>query len=479
VRPSDPAGTPSRGTLGDLPELRELLLRWLPRQRWFAGKGREVSGVTVVTETELVGGDPGLHHLIVAVRQDAEPGTPRSGTVIDRYQLLLGTRGTRLPERLQYAEIGHLGERHVYDAVHDPELTRVLLSGIAGDADTGPLRFRAAPGQHIETDLVSLASPAEQSNTSLIFGDLYICKLFRRLTPGANPDLELNLGLSQVGCTHIPTLYGWVETDLDGQATTLAMLSQFLRTATDGWRLAATSVRDLYAEADLYAGEVGGDFAAESERLGEATAAVHRDLARAFGVSRMPVEEVRATAERMHERLEETLVTVPALEPYAGLIGTAFDDLAKHDEPVPVQRVHGDYHLGQAMRTELGWMLLDFEGEPARPLAERRTPSHPLRDVAGMLRSFEYASRHLLTGHQKIAPEIGEQLEFRAREWADRNRAAFCRGYAEGGGADPAAHEVLLRAFEYDKAVYEVLYEARNRPDWLNIPLGSLHHFTI
>lgn len=471
MRPSDPAGRPSQGTLGGLPELHELLLDWLPRQRWFAGKGRELSGVTVVAETVLADGDPGLHHLIVAVRQD---------TVVDRYQLLLGTRsGPRLPDRLHYAEIGHLKGRHVYDAVHDPELTRVILTGIADGADAGPLRCRAAPGQRIETDLVSLASPAEQSNTSLIFGDLYICKLFRRLTPGVNPDLELNLGLTQVECKHIPTLYGWVETDLDGETTTLAMLSKFLRTATDGWRLAATSVRDLYAEADLYAGEVGGDFAAESERLGEATAAVHRDLARAFGVSRLPVSDVRAMAERMHQRLDETAIVVPELRPYAGLIGTAFDDLAKHDEPMPAQRVHGDYHLGQAMRTEFGWVLLDFEGEPARPLAERRAPSHPLRDVAGMLRSFEYASRHLLTGQQQIAPEIGEQLEFRAREWADRNRAAFCRGYADGGGADPAAHEVLLRAFEYDKAVYEVLYEARNRPSWLHIPLGSLRHFTI
>jgi maltokinase len=431
-----------------------------------------VSGVTVDTETVLADGDPGLHHLIVAVRQDAEQGA-------DRYQLLLGTRTSRLPERLHYAEIGHLDGRYVYDAAHDPELTSVLLSGIAGNADAGPLRFRAMPGQHIETDLVSLASPAEQSNTSLIFGDAYICKLFRRLTPGVNPDLELNLGLSQVGCEHIPTLYGWAEMDLDGQATTLAMLSQFLRTATDGWRLAATSIRDLYAEADLFAGEVGGDFASESERLGEATAAVHRDLAQAFGVSEMPVAEVRALAGRMRERLEETLIAVPALEPYAGLIGAAFDDLAGHDEPVPVQRIHGDYHLGQAMRTDFGWVLLDFEGEPARPLTERRAPSHPLRDVAGMLRSFEYAARHLLTGQQQIAPEIGEQLEYRAREWADRNRSAFCRGYAEGGGPDPAAHQVLLRAFEYDKAVYEVLYEARNRPSWLHIPLDSLRHFMI
>ncbi|GAA2093378.1 maltokinase N-terminal cap-like domain-containing protein [Actinomadura alba] len=478
MRSSDqPTGAPTPDNVVDLPGLTELLREWVPRQRWFAGKGREVREVTVLEATELTVGDPGLHHLVIGVGHDAEPGFPGPGTV-DRYQLLLGTRA-ELPGRLEYAEIGRLGGRHIYDAVHDPELTRTLLTGMAGNADTGPLRLRTVPGQEIETDLVSLASPAEQSNSSLIFGDVYICKLFRRITPGTNPDLELNLGLTRVGCEHIPALHGWAETDLDGEPTTLAMLSEFLRTATDGWRLAATSVRDLYAEVDLHADEVGGDFASEAERLGAVTAAVHRDLARAFGVSRLPVDDVRTMAEDMHRRLDETVLAVPELEPYAAMIGAVFDDLAKHEVDLPVQRIHGDYHLGQVMRTERGWMLLDFEGEPLHTLAERRTPSHPLRDVAGMLRSFEYASRHLLAGQTQVAPEVGEQLEVRAREWAERNRAAFCRGYAEGGGPDPSAHEVLLRAFEYDKAVYEVLYEARNRPSWLHIPLSSFRHSVV
>jgi maltokinase len=457
-------------------ELRELLEDWVPRQRWFAGKGRELRGVTTVTDTELCGGDPALRHVVIGVGHDTVPGSPDGGTTVDRYQLLLGMR-TELPHRLEYGHIGRVGGWHVYDAAHDPELTRALLTGIASDADTGPLRLRSLPGAPIDTELVSLASPAEQSNTSLIYGETYICKLFRRITPGINPDLELSRGLSRVGCEHIPAVYGWIEMDLDGEPTTLAMLSEYLRTATDGWRLAATSVRDLYAEADLHPDEVGGDFASEARRLGAATAAVHGDLARAFGDSTLAPDEVRAMAERMRERLDRTVLVVAELEPYAAMIGTVFDELAKQDEPLRVQRVHGDYHLGQVMRTERGWMLLDFEGEPLHTLADRRLPSHPLRDVAGMLRSFEYAALHLLSGQRQIAPEAGEQLEFRAREWADRNRVAFCRGYAEGGGEDPAAHEVLLRAFEFDKAVYEVLYEARNRPSWLHIPLSSLRRF--
>jgi maltokinase len=234
-----------------------------------------------------------------------------------------------------------------------------------------------------------------------------------------------------------------------------------------------TGVRDLYAEGDLHAAEVGGDFAGEAERLGAATAAVHLDLADVFGTVDLPEADVRGLADGMRARLEDACRQVPDLTPHAAVLGAAYDDLAKYTEPIRLQRVHGDLHLGQVMRTELGWLLLDFEGEPARPLDQRRAPASALRDVAGMLRSFEYAARHMLGGHPNE-----EQLEFRAREWTGRNRAAFCRGYAEAGGLDPNAHEVLLRAFEYDKAVYEVLYEARNRPSWTHIPLGSLNRLT-
>jgi maltokinase len=456
--------------------LEELLATWLPRQRWFAGKGREITEVSFVADARLVAGDPGLRHAIVSVRQ-GPPGNPDAEHY---YQLLLGFRH-ELPGRLEYASIGLVDGMHIYDAAHDPDLTRSLLTGMAEGADVAALRFRTVPGQRIDTDLTSLASPAEQSNTSLVYGDAYICKLFRRLTPGVNPDLEISLALSRSGSKHIPELYGWIETVLDGESTTLAMLSEYLRTATDGWRLATTSVRDLYAEADLHAYEVGGDFAGEAERLGAATATVHRELAEAFGVTSISAADVHAMAGRMLTRLDEARAAIPDLNPYVDRIAAAFDDLGKHDGPLAVQRIHGDYHLGQVMRTEVGWVLLDFEGEPARPLAARRAPAHPLRDVAGMLRSFEYAVRYLLTGPAAALfadDPAHDQREYRSHEWADRNRDAFCAGYTDAGGPDPYAHDVLLRAFEFDKAVYEVMYEARNRPSWLHVPLGSLARLT-
>jgi maltokinase len=179
--------------------------------------------------------------------------------------------------------------------------------------------------------------------------------------------------------------------------------------------------------------------------------------------------ELAKLASSMRARLDAATAAVPALTEHATAIGAAFDALAQHREPVAWQRVHGDYHLGQAMRTDAGWVLLDFEGEPGAQIEARAALSSPLRDVAGMLRSFDYASRYLLVDHAGPA-----QLEYRAAEWADRNREAFCVGYAKAAGRDPREDYVLLRAFELDKAVYEVVYESRNRPEWVGIPLGSI-----
>jgi len=438
----------------------DTLATWLVKQRWFAGKGRTVHDLAIVADTEIIPGDPGLRHLMVTVSH---------GATSDRYQLFIGYRA-RLPARLRHARIGALDGLQIYDGLHDTALTRALLDAIVDDRSVGMLRFCRMPGAEIEAGLDSLVLTGEQSNTSLVFGESAIFKVFRRVNPGPNPDLEVASALAELGSSHIAEPFGWVETRIDGASTVLAILSRYLRAASDGWALAATSVRDLYAsEEGTRAAEAGGGFAPEAERLGAATAQVHRDLAEAFGQSELEPEAVRELAEQMYRRLDMAVATVPELGRYGDKVGDAYSDLAKLIEPVPAQRVHGDYHLGQVMRTQTGWVVLDFEGEPASPLAQRRARSSPLRDVAGMLRSFDYAARHQLVTHPEAA-----SLAPRAADWVRRNGDAFCAGYAAAGGLDPAGNSVLLRAMLLDKAVYEVVYEARNRPTWVPIPLESI-----
>src|SRR5215471_14119404 len=340
---------------------------------------------------------------------------------------------------------------------------------MAGQEAIGPLAFAAEPGAVIDTGLDSLVSTAEQSNTSLLFGEEAILKVFRRPHPGPNPDLEIPRALAEAGSAHVAPPLGWVQTTLDGTPTVLAILSAYLRSATDGWLLAATSVRDLYADDVTSAAEAGGDFAAEAHRLGEATAEVHRALAEAFGTDELPPGAHRDLAAQMRGRLERAVAAVPELARHERLVSEAFAELAALGEPLTVQRIHGDYHLGQVLRTQAGWVLLDFEGEPAVPLAERRAPAPALRDVAGMLRSLDYAARHQLPG--QFDPQ---RTRAAARDWVWRNQAAFCAGYAQAGGTDPGKHAILLRALILDKAVYEVMYEARHRPSWLSIPLDAI-----
>jgi maltokinase len=447
--------------------IEDALAPWLGNQRWFAGKGQGLRDLAIVSDTKLAAGDPELRHLIIAVSH---------GASVDYYQILVGLR-RKLPERLEYARIGPIGDalaggKIAYDALHDADLTKPILAAIAADASVGTLRMHKIEGAVFETGLDSLVLTSEQSNTSLVFGEESILKVFRRLSPGPNPDLEVTTALHRLGSSQVAEPLGWIETRLEGVPTHLAILSRYLRLASDGWSLAATSVRDLYASTDMRAADVGGDFAGESRRLGIATAQIHADLAAAFGTDELATAAVSELTERMFRKLDLASAAVPELAKHADMIGDAYAEFAKLKGPFPVQRVHGDYHLGQVLRTETGWVVLDFEGEPATPLAQRRARSSALRDVAGMLRSFDYAARHQLIGH----PDQAARGDV-ARDWVRRNADAFCAGYAEAGGLDPTANRVLLRALQLDKAVYEVLYEARHRPSWLSIPLDSLAEF--
>jgi maltokinase len=444
----------------------DTLARWLPAQRWFSGQGAVIHDLTITADTTLVTGDPELRHLIVSLTHDGATA---------RYQILVGIRA-HLPEAFRQVHIGPTADgRQAYDALHDQELTSVLLRNIAAERAVGAVTFRCEPGAAVETGLNSIVLTAEQSNTSLIFGEAAILKVLRKVFTGTNPDLEVTSALARRGSAHVAEPLGWFETRLDGEPLLLAVLSRYLPTASDGWSLAGTSVRDLYAGDRLQDGQrvsphqAGGDFAGEARRLGAATAEVHADLAAAFGTSELAPPAMRELAAQMTARLERASAAVPELAEYEDKLRAYFAAAGDIDRPVPVQRVHGDYHLGQVLRTPTGWVVLDFEGEPAVPLEQRRAPAPAMRDVAGMLRSFDYVARHQLLGR----PD-SEVLQPTAQEWAERSQAAFCAGYAKAGGPDPEANAPLLRALMLDKAVYEVVYEARHRPSWLPIPLGSI-----
>ncbi|NMI02117.1 aminoglycoside phosphotransferase [Pseudonocardia sp. K10HN5] len=455
-------------------ELADLLPDWLARQRWFAAKGRQVRSVAVAASSPLITGDGGddllLDHTVLAV--EFTDGGP-----VQHYQLLVARR-PQVRTELEHVTIGRVDKHIAYDGLWDHEVTDWLLDAIRTGLTVGDIRFVPEPGAEIPEGVGGRVIGVEQSNTSVAYGEKSIFKLFRRLAPGSNPDLELHRALRSVGSEQVAALQGAVEGTLDGQPATLGMLQDFAANSADGWAMALASVRDLLAEADLRADEVGGDFAGEAYRLGETVAIVHDELARALGTTQVDPAEV---AEGMMARLAATAVEVPRLAVHTERIRATYEALGASDAPIRAQRIHGDLHLGQTLRIPWGWLLIDFEGEPAKPLAERVRPDSALRDVAGMLRSFDYAAFHQVSSWEAgelFDADQDSQLMWRANEWAARNRSAFCDGYAARAGADPRAQGTVLRAFELDKAVYEVLYETRSRPSWVSIPLASISRLT-
>ncbi|MER5218615.1 maltokinase [Streptomyces sp. NPDC002838] len=448
----------SPGSPGLLASLDPLLREWLPRQRWFAGKGRPVTGFSLVAATELLPPTAklGLYHLLVRAHQPPTLGSSTQPS--DCYQLLIGVREA-LPPRLAPALIGHLDEgplagHTVYEALYDTRPAELLLEALRTRARIGDLRFERDTHQEIRDGLVPRVMTAEQSNSSIVYGDTFILKLLRRIVPGTNPDLELPLALAREGCPRVPAPTGWLWAELAGESYVLGVLQPFVQGATDGWELA---LRELAK---------GEDFGAEARSLGRATAEVHTALARALPAVTLGHTQLHLLADGMIERLEAAVQAVPALRPYAPGLHSAFTalgDLAAEGRTWTAQRIHGDLHLGQCLRSPAGqWWLIDFEGEPSKPLAERRMPQPPARDIAGMLRSFDYAA------HSTEVPVPG---------WAEACRAAYCSGYAEVSGADPRTDPVLLQAYETDKAIYEVVYEARHRPDWLPVPMAAIERY--
>jgi len=490
--------------------LADLLSEWLPAQRWFAGSGSRVRQVEITSDVQLAAGDPELRHLMV----DVVVGQERVS-----YQLLTGLRA-ELPPALAGASIGAMPDgRIAYDGAADPELTAVLLRGIVAQRSVGPLRFGTEPGAIVDGTAPGRTLPALASNTSVVFGEAAILKLLRRPFAGHHPDLEVPSALARNGSKLVAAPLGWIEMPPIGQPApaqasdaapvVLAILSVFFPRSSDGWSLATASLRSAHQHG---AGQHGvgqhgvgqhgvgqhsvgqhsvgqhgvgqhgvgqhgpiPDFSAEARLLGEATARLHTELAGVFGTSALSRFALTDLIDTMATELSQATGVVPQLREHEAAIRARYAALAEPGTEVAVQRIHGDYHLAQVLSTDGGWIVLDFEGEPSVPLARRRAFAPALRDVAGMLRSFDYAARHEALRH----PDDKRLAEV-ASAWVSRCQDAFCSGYAQIMGSDPrtggqlGSRSPLLRALILSKAVYEAVYEARHRPDWLPIPLAAI-----
>ncbi|MCD4526247.1 hypothetical protein [Nocardioides sp. cx-173] len=458
---------------------------YLVRTRWFGGKGRPFN----VTGFRLVGEVPGrvddsprvVIHLVQVTYDDVDAAAPDA---VELYQVPLAFY--EHPQgRLDHAFVGwwedpEHGWVHAYDALHDREAMACWLRsfddaatqehGHTVDPET-MLTFHRLPGHDLDRDAQSMLFTGEQSNSSVAFGEDALMKVFRKVTPGVNPDVAVHDVLTRAGSDHIAALYGWLDVlDADSDAVIqLAMLQQFLRTATDGWDLALGSVRSLFADPELHARESGGDFAGEATRLGEALRELHETLRESFGSQSIETADL---AEQMGQRLAAAETVVPGLAEHHAPLAALHDRVARLGR-IEVHRIHGDLHLGQTLRTSKGWKVVDFEGEPAKPLAERMLPDSPWRDVAGMLRSFDYVPHVVVRDREEEDdPEVDAQRTQRGQEWAHRSRNHFLTAYA--GGELSETQRTLLDAYVADKAVYETVYETRNRPTWVDIPLQAV-----
>lgn len=443
-------------------DLAAALRLWLPEQRWFAGKGHALTAVLLNQVTTLPS-EVAVAHLVVAVQLD--------GDHWQTYQVPVSVYADPHPGPNAIGQLS--GGDWAYDALTDPQAIPALLADAASTPEVDPAATHGIEPDHgalPRPQLQSVADPdsyrhlparpmsVEQSNSSVILGTVALVKVFRQLTPGINPDVEVHAALGSVGCRHVGRGLGWINggwrDPVHGRWVTghLAMVQQLLSPAVDGWDLARQRVA------------AGQDFAEDSRALGLATGEVHRDLRRALPTRVLDGSEVGDLVDRLAWRLDQAVAVVPELATLAPALHARLRAVADLGHPIEVQRVHGDYHLGQVLLAPDGWKLLDFEGEPGGDIAGRIVPDHALRDVAGMLRSFAYAAAQ---GGARQDPAV-------VAAWQAACVQAFLEGYARSGAADPDADRALLVAYTVDKAAYEAVYEKRNRPDWLAIPMTAL-----
>jgi maltokinase len=428
------------------------LVDYVTQQRWYGAKSRNVAHAGVLDSVVLRTTEPQFALALVEMVYDTGAH--------DIYQVLYSMRGDEI-------EIDGLEDAQLARELVSAMRSGLTLQGAEGVIEFAPIEGFAALGREL---LDARPVGAEQSNTSIVFDEELILKVFRRLEPGINPELEMLRFLTQHGFASIAPLGGWYAYSGGPLAATLGILQHFVANGRDGWNLALDEVAenpDAFLDRLQQLGAVTGEmhtvlssdandpaFAPETpsvESLGLLTATVDEEIARVFLTLPEDDERLQPIVGRGEEVREQLRMLT-----HAGSVGM-------------VIRTHGDYHLGQTLWEEPNWVILDFEGEPARSLAERRRKRSPLRDVAGMLRSFAYVATAVEQLRGTAAPE----------GWEAQARARFLDGYI--ATADPtllpsgqAAIDRLLAVFELEKAVYELRYELDNRPDWVGIPVAGI-----
>jgi maltokinase len=440
----------------------EALGAWIEQQRWYGSKSRHITGVDFDEAVQLSSDPP----LVLTLAQ-----TRFATGNHEHYQLLIAF----LPEDEEVgAAIGGDGARNAVDAVAASELTRELLQLIETEAqieaDDGSFKFqRTEPFAPLPAEGAARPIGVEQSNSSIVFADETVLKLFRRLEPGINPELELLQFLTRHEYPNIAPLLGWFQYDGRSFATTLGVAQRFFPDAVGGWEMALDR---LSSDPEGLLADLGD--------LGTVTADLHNVLASdandsAFAPEEPSNEALSLLTATIDEDIERIFLRLPDDERVAPIAGRGQDvreqigmrsQLALGGRAI---RTHGDFHLGQTLRVPTGWLIIDFEGEPARPLFERRQKRSPLRDVAGMLRSFAYATSAEQIMRGQNAPE----------DFEDRARRTFLEHYFSRiepsllpGGETAILN--MLSIFELEKAIYELQYELENRPDWLPIPVAGI-----
>ncbi len=474
--------------------LEEALQSWLPRQRWY-GVGPAIRSVNSEELTSIADGDPLVAVCVVAVEH--EDGSQA------RYNIPVAVGSSHGLRPSDPAAIIHQDEATViFDALADARTAAPLWRIIAGGASFQLHGGRLAVGGGGLDPSVTEISPLvrEQSNTSLVVGGNHLLKVMRKVVFEPSVELEMTRALATAGFEHLAPTEAWLHYERRDQphGALLALAQSYLHNGTEGWMLAQTSLRDLYADAEERSPgdavqraqaveEAGGSFTPDAARLGDITAQMHLAMTGATGsdVAPQPITSslLEGWADEMLADLASLIATkseaVRGLGDSRAALQQRISAIRTLTLPGLAIRIHGDYHLGQVLRTDSGWTVLDFEGEPRRSVEHRRRRHSPLRDVAGMLRSFEYAAAVALLQRIPATDPGWAQLSAIGRSWAIANREAFWAAYVERAAGtrllpDPGAALALRRAFEIQKAVYEVSYELAHRPHWVSVPLAFL-----